>query len=137
MWIRGKRLHNRWGDWEFWPGMTVERLIRIRAAVRTAYVGYIAKCLGAGEQLVIPDKTYPAIKTPLGFTPNDFVRLAVESVAYGVPIDFFNIRWFFQTCEAMDGDYESGPHRMGTRLANVLTEPAGGWEMPSAMGEED
>jgi len=125
VWIRGKRVRNRWGDWEWSPRLTIEQLREAREAVQTRWIAYVRACLARGEHLFVGDKQYPSIKTPLGFTPNDFVRTTVEPL--GIKVDFFNIRQFFQTIEVSAGTFDQGPVEPHVRLANVLTEPDGGW----------
>ena len=129
MWLRsrrrvGPRTHDSlpaWSDWDWWQGMSPERLESLREAVRASYESYVKRALAHGEHLAkVGD-----ILSPLGFTPNALVFNALEP--HGVRPDFFNIRYFFHAIQTAGGDYEAGPQRPFRTRPNMLLPPKGGW----------
>ena len=52
MWLRNKDNNGRWARWEWEPKLTLEKLLRVREAIREAFVLYLQTCQGRGETLV-------------------------------------------------------------------------------------
>lgn len=120
MWIRGKHDNGQWAHWEWDPGIDLHLLTAVREKVGSAFKAY---CQAYPDEMVVRGSR-PRIEAPIGFTPNDFVRRVVDGLPWRgqLTVDFFNIRYFFQTIQVANGTYETGPQEPFKRLANVMAK---------------
>jgi hypothetical protein len=123
MWLRNKDNNGRWARWEWEPKLTLEKLLRIREAIREAFVSYTQACQARGEALVRASQGELIIEAPLGFTPNDFIRRIVQEHSDGGKdlVTLFNIRFFFQSLQVGNGTWDSGPQGPYKKFTNVLS----------------
>lgn len=122
MWLRNKDDNRRWAKWEWESKLTLEKLLNLREAVKTNFEAYLQRCKAKGEALVRSSKGELTIEAPLGFTPNDFIRRIVQEHPDGGPnlVTLFNIRFFFQSVQIANGDYNTGPQGPYKKFTNVL-----------------
>ena len=117
MWAQQKEMQRRWGKWEWFTGLEIEKVLAARAAVGRSFKDFLVSVRRKGEETMVVD----GITTPFGFTPNDFVRGVVAGVLPGVKVDIFNLRLFFQTIRLAPGTWLEGPDEAQAKTyRNVL-----------------